>query len=461
MRYMVYNFFMTVIEKKASDTIKKFVDEKPIVVALSGGRDSVCLLDMLCRYGNGLEISALHVNHHLRPESEQEAIFVKELCDGYGIKLQIFDIDVMAERNGRSVETAARDMRHEIYKKFIDAGKKVAVAHHALDRAETVLMHILRGSGVEGLVGMSERDGDLIRPILDFMPEELDEYVALFGLRFVTDGTNFDSTYDRNFVRLQVLPLISQRYPVVKSLIRLSENASRVEQFASKHLDYSVISFSGEVATIGVENLAEPYSAYKYVLKILHTLGLKKDYTATHVESVIALSKCNSGAKFSFLGIEAIREFDRIRICKLADKPAEQKQNIDAVSNFGEGVFDFLGHKLKISRQVRTNCATKSVKKNTIIDEETFRVLAVDGDKIPDGAVIRTRREGDVFRPYGGGEKKLKKYFIDKKIALSKRDILPIIAVGNRVLVIAGVEISDEVKCDKQTKNALTIEITD
>ena len=346
---MVYNFVMTAIEKKAIDAIRKFACDKSIVVALSGGRDSVCLLDMLCRYGEGIEISALHVNHHLRPESEQEAIFVKELCDGYGIKLQIFDIDVMAERNGRSVETAARDLRHEIYKKFTSKGEKVAVAHHALDRAETVLMHILRGSGIEGLVGMSARDGNLIRPILDFMPEELDQYVERFGLQFVTDSTNFDSTYDRNFIRLQVLPLLSQRYPAVKSLIRLSENATKVEQFVQKHLDYSVIKFGVGVATIDVEKLADSYSSYKYVVKILHYLGVKKDYTATHVDSIIALSKCSSGAKFSFLGIEAVREFDKIRVYNKEHKGNVSASKENVVSQFSEGVFDFFERKLELA----------------------------------------------------------------------------------------------------------------
>jgi len=477
---MMYNFSMNIIVEKAVQSVNRFSHYKKITVALSGGRDSVCLLDMLSRFCKDANISAIHINHNLRKESAQEEVFVQNLCDSYNIPLKIFKIDVMSELNGRSIETAAREMRHEIFSQEAKDETKIAVAHHMMDRAESILMHILRGSGVEGLVGMNYEDGHIIRPILDFMPEELDEYVKTFDLKFVIDSTNFDSTYDRNFVRLQVLPLLSKRYPAVKSLIKLSENAKTITNFASKFLDYNKVNFDGNKVTICAIDLQEKYSAYKYVLKAISLLGLKKDYTAHHINSVIGLANSQSGAKVCFLGITAKREFDNILLYKTQnDEKSTATQNEYL---YEEGIFYFGQTKIKISKcNDKIDVFSKGFefdgqafdgknkdKVSTVQDEENKSLncnlnydkkLFFDGDTIPQGAVIRFRRDGDKFRPYSCGEKKLKKYFIDKKIAQSRREIIPLIAVGNEILVVCGVEISDNIKCTSQTKNIMSLEI--
>ncbi len=436
------------VDAKAEEAVKRFSCHKKITVALSGGRDSVCLADMLVRFTTGAEISAVHVNHHLRREADDEEQFVRELCKGYGIRLRVESIDVISGLNGRSVETAAREMRREIFFREAQSGAAVALAHHAYDRAESILMHILRGSGVEGLVGMSYSDGHIIRPILDFMPEELDEYARLHNLKFVTDTSNFDCAYDRNFIRLKVLPLLSERYPAVRSLIRLSEHAAICEGFTQKHLDYSAIRGEGDEVTLDIERLTDPYSSYKTVVKALSLLGLKKDYTSSHINAVLRLKDSVSGAEFSFLGITAIREFGRIRLVKgnVEDKiqPIELPFK-DGVTKIGD-----------VTLQIKS--ASYGSEKNGIGE---VKCLYFDGDKVPDNAVIRFRREGDRFRPFGSGEKKLKKFFIDEKVPLTKRSSIPLIAADDEILAVAGIEISDGVKCEKSTKRTMSLRVLD
>lgn len=431
------------IDRKAADAVNRFADCGEIAVAFSGGRDSSCLLDMFYRFLPGHRIRAFHVNHGIRPEADADELAAAQFCKDRGIDFEAFKIDVPASLNGRSVETAAREMRREIYLSVANNGAdKVALAHHAADRAESVLMHILRGSGVEGLVGMKFEDGFIIRPLLDFLPQELDEYVRLYDIKYVVDATNADTVYSRNYLRHKVFPLLEEKYSAIRTLNRLADNAADNISFVDKKLDFGSIKLSGGKVSLKEELLKEKYAAYRYAVYAINLLGQKKDYTSLHINGVLALADKPLGKRFSFLGITAVREYGAVTLYR-----QQEAFGGEIPCAFGETVVGGQFVKLELQESPEISYSQKG----------TDRKLYFDWDKLPPDAVIRFRRNGDVFKPFNCGEKKLKKFFTDKKIPLTERDSIPVIARGNTVFAVVGVEIGDLIKIDEHTAKVCAV----
>lgn len=401
-----------------------------VAVAVSGGRDSVALLDYLARSGvyHGTLV-AVHVNHRMRgEESDGDAAFVRHLAEQYGVKLYMHEVDVpsFCREHGYGAEQGARIVRRRIFDELVARGdaQRVLTAHHLSDQTESVLMHVFRGSGIDGLCGMREDDGVLFRPMLATPSSTLSAYVSERELEWRTDSTNADGAYSRNYLRNTVIPSIKKLYP------SLEQNVARLSQAAR---DAASLTFeqsagptlSGGEALLDVVALeAHPALAAASVMKALALVGARVDAERVHVDSVIALKDKNNGA----------------RVCLPHFFVAERRQGQIAV---------FRDEEAKDLSEIPYGRGTFNIGKCVFCVSDERGGLMLDERKIPEGSVFRTRRDGDVFKKFKGGRKSLGDWLTDKKIPVSKRDKLALLAHGNEVLAIVGMEISDLVAVEQ------------
>ena len=428
--------------------MKKMIDDvlipqnATIAVALSGGKDSMCLLHLLksCQEKFNIKVKAVNVEHGIRgQDSVNDSAFVKEYCQNNGIELMQTSVNAVeyAQKNKISVENSARILRYDFFDQIIKDGfaDYIATAHHLNDNFETILLNLFRGSGVAGLTGIPKKRDYILRPLLNVDRSQIDGYVLENGVLYVEDKTNFDDEYTRNYLRLNVIPKIIEKFPTAHfSAQKTAEILKEEDDYLNCIAREKVEEKNGKYY-ISI-NLAP--AIFKRAVKIaLYKTGVEKDYEKVHFDDVVKLSNLQTGSKICLpKGVVAIKEYDSVCIYK--------QEEIKAVKTltFGVGEFDFLDKVLKITSENLPNS------------------LTFDKDKIPSDAIIRTRREGDVFTKFGGKTKKLKEYFIDKKIPLLDRDGIPLVAVDNDVLLIFGVEISEKIKVDEKTENRLFASVT-
>lgn len=430
----------------AQEYIKSvFSPTDKVGVAVSGGKDSMCLLYFLVGmdYFEKGNILAVHVNHNLRESAVRDEEFVSQKCTELGVEFEAFSVDVEGESvaTGCSIETTARNLRLDIFEELVTSGrvKRILTAHHALDRAESTMMHIARGCGLDGLIGM--RDSDILsRPFLNIYPEEMERYRMINHIEFVQDETNFDPTPDRNFMRLEVFPQIMARYPAfVRSLNALAEESNeavamldmimRRDAVVIKNGEARIALFAGntELKNRYIVRAIKAYQSY---------LGREINFERTHVERVGELFDSEVGTMADVNGgIKAARDNDCVALFLETPKCLDEVKLVKGTS--------------VISKVKVTVTKQKNVKKI---------VKGVCDFDCLEGAVLRFRRDGDIFTPFGGGTKKLKEYFIDKKIPRRKRDNIPLVCKDNVVLAVIGMEISDSVKLTNKTKTAVVLE---
>ena len=422
------------LSRKVKSIVMQCACRSTVCVAVSGGSDSMCLLDCLLR--NELidksRLSVVNVDHGIRGgESERDSEFVRRYCEDNGLRL-IFrkaDIPALAAASGRSIETEARIFRRALFEEIVSHGDAdvIMTAHNADDRTETLLMHIFRGCGLQGLVGMTMRDDFIVRPLINSQKSEILAYIAEYGVPYVEDSTNKYDEYTRNFIRLRVLPLIKTRYPGVESAL---ERLSFVAEKALESLEGSTEKDGDSV------KISLPPTEQK-VRAAFISAGLTTDYTAEHIASVKGLERMGAGVDLPH-GYRAELESDCVRVFgKTAELNAEAPFSVGSI---------LLGD------------ITVSVKECPPVITKTD--TAIDLGKIPRGAVIRTRRRGDRFRAIGGGEKSLSDWLIDKKIPRFKRRRLLYIASGAEVLCVIGVATGEKLKIDEKTAKAALVSAT-
>ncbi len=413
-----------------------------IAVALSGGKDSVCLLHLLLAVKEelSLTIKAVHVNHSIRDgEAERDEEFCRSLCKNLNVELFCKTVDApnFSKENSLSLEQGARMLRYEVFAKLLNDGfaQKIATAHHKNDNFETLLFNLFRGSGLSGLSAIKSVNDKIIRPISQLSRQDVENYLLKNNLPSVEDSTNFDTAYTRNFIRNELVPKILSRFPeAIESGYRLSKIASEEDAFLDE-LALSVLKEKDGKIYLPLSTRKVLFD--RAVILALKKLGVTKDYEFIHVLQVENLKNLQSGAIVTLpKGVFAIKEYDAI----IFSNEAKEKSLVEIPFTVGTTTFE---------------------NKTIVITDQPLDkpFLLFDGDKVPKTAVIRTRRDGDVFTKFGGGTKKLKEYLIDKKIPLSVRDELLVIADKNVIYMIIGVEISDLVRVDDNTKNKLKAKI--
>lgn len=413
-----------------------------IAVALSGGKDSVCLLHMLLSVKDELKltIKAVNVEHGIRGESSlRDTEFCKRLCENLGVPIKIYSVNApdCAQRNRTSEETAARILRYKCFGNALIDGfcDEIATAHHAADAFETTLFNLFRGSSAKGVCGICEKasDGKIIRPLIKTTKEEIDAYVEKNKLAFVTDETNFSDEYSRNYLRNVVIPAIKERFPSAeKATLRFSDILREEDEFldrlAKEYIVNDCVLFCDDVLF------------RRACLIAMKKQGFTADYESVHLDALCKLKASLCGAVVCLKnGLKAYRTHDgvvftRDNVEKLPEIP------------FGLGTFTFGNFVLTIEKT----------------DRPIPGELCFDLDKLPYNTVIRGKRDGDVIKSFGGKTKKLKKYLGDKKIEARISTGFPLIAEkeGNEVFAVCPIDIGEKIKIDNNTRSVAKITCT-
>ena len=422
-----------------------------IGVGVSGGIDSMCLLHFLNENKEKLDIEVvgIHINHGIREESDDEAQFVVQKCKEMGVRVYKFTIDSpkIAKERKISLETAARDGRYGVFESLLkrDVIDKIALAHHQSDQAETILMHIFRGCGGSGAKGMDPiRDGVYIRPMLPVSKEEIEDYASLNNIDYVEDSSNFDTSYARNYVRNVVMKDILQRWPnAIEAINNFASAVNDDNEFIKATLDTNALVVDDKMVQMPCSYFEKSSSVYsRMVFKALSLIGVNKDIERKHIEMIKELAINMENGKMINLPFDVVvsKEYNYLTF---------KNTHIDRIEISGP---------LKCG-DFECNYGIISIKHAKIGAKRKEGELFFDGKKIPKTAQWRYRQDGDVFTKFGGGTKKLKSYLIDKKVPVRIRDFIPVLADGNEVYIVAGVEISDKIKVDDEAKSCLKLTI--
>ena len=412
-------------------------------VALSGGSDSMALLHYMLSESKKyhFNVIAINVEHGIRGEaSKSDTNFVIDYCKTNGIKLLTYSVDcpTFAKENKLSLEQAGRILRYQCFNQALEskACDKIATAHHQKDNFESVLFNLFRGTGIKGLIGIEQNFNDkIIRPFLSISKQEIEKYIKENDIPYVNDQTNFSDEYTRNAIRLNLLPEIENLFPEAqKSVYRLSQIAKLENDYMHTQALNSIAVSKDKVEI----NLPQHDAILSRATVIaLQSLGVEKDWEKAHIDSIIELSNLKNSSKVNLPnGIIAVKEYDKITFYKDA-------KNTPITLPFAIGKIEFNQTVITIEKQ--DECA------------DLKNGFYCDKDKIPQGAVIRTRLDGDKFTKFGGGTKSLNDYLTDKKIPLMQRDSLPLLATNSEILAIFGVAISDKIKVDKDTQTILQL----
>lgn len=435
------------IMEQVLDYIKKnkLISRGEVIgVACSGGRDSICLLHYLNSIKAELdcEVVAINVDHSIRANSTLDTEFVMQFCKEHHIRAYKFKCEAIkvAKEEKLTLEQAARKVRYGVFETVVKKGlvDKIALAHHMNDQVETILLNIVRGCGLKGARGMDAvRDGIYIRPMLETPREEIMEYLDENNLEYVEDETNKDNAYSRNYIRNIVLPALRKQFGAVdKNIINFSEICKKDDEYINSQIDMSTLIETKEFTKIPLTYFYMPEPIINRILFKVFSKYAPQDVERKHVNMTreFALQANNGNIINLPFKIRVLKEYDYITIGHI------KKRHIT-------GEYEFRSGKLKIDGYGTIRTTTSKVR-----TEPKQHQHIVDADKIPEGAIWRFRQEGDSFAPLGlEGTKKLKDYFIDKKIPQRMRDEIPVLAVGNKILIVADVEIADEVKFTDQT----------
>ncbi len=455
---------MDLLQKVTSFSNKKNLIQKKdsILVALSGGADSVVLLHLLTRLSLkwNLTISAVYLNHQLRKKaSKQEEAFCQTLCDSLGVELHLASVDIkaLAQKNKTGIEETARNQRYELFETLANeyGYDKVALGHHQNDQVETILFRIIRGTGKTGLKGIPALREMYIRPMLNISKDEILAYVSSKKLSYCEDKTNNQSHYKRNYIRNKLIPLLKTNLnqSVEKAILNLSETVSEEEIF----LDSIVAKNIKKIVTSTV--------GHKFIIE--KTQFLKCDRWVKRRILRDLLSKLSSTKTFPTK--ETIDRIDNA--IASSDKALSLPHKTEMVI-VGEQIVLFSRKSLRFKQKfnfTETNylkaldyVVTSKLKKNSsqsLKNNKNNMIGRFDLSKICEPIYIRSVEDGDRFCPLGmHGTKKIGDYLIDKKIARVFRDEIVVMADKNGVFWIIGHQIDERVKIDYNTTRVLEIE---
>lgn len=416
--------------------------EKPVVVGVSGGADSVALLHILVSLG--YKCIAAHCNFNLRGE---ESIRDEQFTTDFTQRLQIplckisFETNKYAQENRLSVEMAARELRYSWFEELLHTydAEAVAVAHHRDDSVETLLINLTRGSGIAGLTGIKPKNGKVVRPLLCVSREDIFSYIEENSLEYVTDSSNSFDIYTRNFIRLKVIPLLEEINPSVKaSLARTAnhlydasliynhsiEEARSVVMQNNRLSIPALLSFPAP-ATILYEML-KPYGFSRTVCESIF-IALEKDSGKIFYSSTHRLLKDRSNLLIEILSYEDNRAY--------LINPEDD--NVDL--------------------PVELNSEIVVIKEDYQIEKDK-KFAYFDLDKLSFPLVLRHWQEGDWFVPFGmKGKKKVSDFFSDKKYSLFDKEKTWLLCSGQDVIWIVGERTDNRYRIEKTTKKVLKL----
>ena len=457
--------------KKVRDYMREHEMTAPgdaVIVALSGGADSVCLLTVLKQLATPeFLLRAVHVHHGIRgAEADRDEAFAQKLCESLSVPLCVAycHVPAYAAEHGLSEEEAGRILRYQVLEK--EAGKweqelpagsrvKIALAHHRDDNAETILHHLLRGSGLTGLAGIRPVQGRRIRPLLCVGREEIRAYLEAGHISWCEDSTNQSPDYTRNRIRSQVLPLL--KTAVNEQAEEHILQAGQIIGQADAYLRQQAEEIWQEAVCGREEDLAAiPLTAFARQPEILKTYLIRhmldqlhpgwKDIGSRHFTAIAELAGKPVGSRLDLPGgLMARTGYETLEIVRKTEREVSVKTESGADGEIhGRQTVPEL-HMTVFSRQ-----------KDQEIPKNQYTKW-FDYDKIKGTLSVRTRRTGDYLILPSGGSKTIARYMIDEKIPKEKREQILLLAEGSHVLWVVGFRISEYYKIEEHTENILKV----
>lgn len=403
-----------------------------VLVTLSGGADSVAMLRILLSLGYKCE--AAHCNFRLRgKESDEDELFVRQLCAQLHVSLHTihFDTEEFAREEKISIEMAARELRYRWFARLKETHQfsTVAVAHHQDDSVETMLLNLIRGTGINGLLGIRPRNEDVVRPLLCVTRHEIVNYLDHIKQQYVIDSTNLQDEYIRNKIRLKILPLMQEINPSVKNgMMETSSHLREVAHVYAQAIEEGKLRVTTESGIVISKLLAEP-SPQALLFEILYPLG----FTSAQVVNIMEALHGQSGKVFvGKSGCRVIK--DRTLLLIDREKPIDT---------------DAPPFQLKVEHKEYTPSFVIPTQKH---------IACFDADKLVEPLAIRKWEHGDSFVPFGmKGKKKVSDFLTDRKFSIAQKERQWVLCSDQRIAWVIGERTDGRFRIDDSTRKVVII----
>lgn len=448
------NCIFTIMIKRFKEIIETVfsirTSESHFILAVSGGLDSRTMAELFSR--SGYQFSIAHVNFQLRAEAVFEEEFVRKLAEGYNCQFHTirFDTEKYALDHRLSVQEAARELRYRWFSELASSYHQrhpfVVTAHHANDDAETLLINFFRGSGIHGLSGIPQKQGNIIRPLLEFKRKELQQFAENNGLEWMEDQSNLSNKYTRNFYRLDVIPLLEVRTPDVIDILK--NNIARFRDVDSLYNEIISEKKKKLCKTVGKEThipilLLQKTTAAKTVLwEIIKEYG----YSPDQVNEVWKLFGSDTGR---YVASENFRIFRNRKFLVIAPKDSIDASTILIPEKTKNIIFPAGKLQFRISKLTGFKIG------------ESKNVAWIDADEAAFPMILRKWKTGDYFYPLGmPKKKKLSRFFVDQKLSLTEKEKVWVLESDKKIIWVIGLRIDDRVKITDKTHSALRIDFS-
>jgi tRNA(Ile)-lysidine synthase len=430
-----------------------------VITGVSGGPDSMALLDILIQLRPRLnfQLAVAHLNHGLRPEAAAEEEFVSSYCRSVQIPFYSLQVDVqeIATREKKSLEETGRECRYQYFAELATklGANRIATGHHCNDNAETVLLNLIRGSGIKGLRGIRPVNGIIIRPLLCVTKNQIESYLAENSIKYCIDLSNYSTDYLRNRIRHNLIPLLEQDYNprIVEGLNQLADIAAAendaMETETTRFWEQLVIKQESDEIILDAQRILQLHPAFqrRVIMKTLSVIQGENSWDATDIKLITNLFNKSGSSR-------------RLKL----------KQGLYIRKVYGQIVFTrklpkkiSFSYKVTVPGEVYIKETGKSYSFQ-LLEREDFKPQAgdlyLDYDKIRGELYLRSRQPGDVFCPWGmQGTKKIKDFFIDLKVPQSQRDQVPLLVAEQKIYAILGFRIAQDAAVNDTTRRILLI----
>lgn len=425
-------------------------DGAHVIVGLSGGADSTALLLVLLRLG--YRVHAVHCNFRLRgKESDRDQQFVTELCRSLGVELTICDYDTRkyASEHGISIEMAARQLRYADFDRIMKqcGASAICIAHHRDDSVETVLLNLMRGTGIKGLTGIKPRNGNIIRPLLCVSRLDIENWLKDIGQPYVTDSTNLETDYTRNKIRLQLLPVMRSINPDVDNAI--SDTATHLQQAytvysqAIEEAASRIVSDNGR--RISIPGLKQSKAPGAILFELLSPLG----FNSIQINDIEAAMDSQPGTRFLSATHQVIKDRDEFMVL-----PVESPTITPSAITLESGVKTTLPD----GRTIGIDTAPAGTAISASPDVATFDAALLQGGSVS----VRRWQEGDWFIPFGmNGRKLVSDYLTDCKINSAQRESQLVMTFNDNIIWLIGRRTDNRYRVTSKTGLQLILKVSE
>lgn len=419
--------------------VEKFIDQKSlfercdkVLVALSGGADSVALLRVLDALGYQCECA--HCNFHLRgEESNRDEAFVQQLCQKFDIPLHVthFDTTDYAHTKRISIEMAARELRYQWFETLRQSigASVIAVAHHRDDSVETFLLNLIRGTGINGLKGIAPKNGFVVRPLLQESRENILDYLQHLNQEYVTDSTNLQDEYMRNKIRLNLLPLMQELNPSIsESIAATAERLADAALIYNKEREMAIQRVMKGEKVISISALLDETAPSSLLFELLHPYG----FNSSQIKDIYQSLFGQSGRRFHSSQWEVLRDRDSLILHSFS---GEETDHVPPTLTY----------------------ETVDITPEFIIPRDKH-IACLDADKVTLPLTVRKWQAGDKFTPLGmKGKKNVSDYLTDRKFTLFQKGHQYVACQGDKIVWLIGERIDNAYRIDTDSKRALIV----